>query len=166
MLTGMGSLSYGELAGERMKLGLLLHDPEEEHDCFADNTFNSHLNDAIGIDGVYTGKYTRVDGTKMEGPSLSDLVKEKDAALDTELTGKLNKTLEAMNAMAKRGEAVEAYDQMIGDGNKDGNAVVQAAIDGLVDQTKSIERAISALNLGKIELEGSDSLDKPEAVFQ
>jgi putative iron-regulated protein len=166
MLTGMGSLSYGELAGERMKLGLLLHDPEEEHDCFADNTFNSHLNDAIGIDGVYTGKYTRVDGTTMEGPSLSDLVKEKDAALDTELTGKLNKTLEAMNTMAKRGETVEAYDQMIGDGNKDGNAVVQAAIDGLVDQTKSIERAISALNLGKIELEGSDSLDKPEAVFQ
>jgi len=166
MLTGMGSLSYGELAGERMKLGLLLHDPEEEHDCFADNTFNSHLNDAIGIDGVYTGKYTRVDGTKMEGPSLSDLVKEKDAALDTELTGKLNKTLDAMRAMAKRGETVEAYDQMIGDGNKDGNAVVQAAIDGLVDQTKSIERAISALNLGKIELEGSDSLDKPEAVFQ
>jgi uncharacterized iron-regulated protein len=39
----MGSLSYGELAGERMKLGLLLHDPEEEHDCFSDNTYNSHL---------------------------------------------------------------------------------------------------------------------------
>src|SRR5690606_39021314 len=32
MLTGMGSLSYGELAGERMKLGLILHDPEEEQD--------------------------------------------------------------------------------------------------------------------------------------
>ena len=42
ILTGMGSLSYGELAGERMKLGLLLHDPEEEHDCFSDNTHNSH----------------------------------------------------------------------------------------------------------------------------
>ncbi len=28
LLTGMGSLSYGELAGERMKLGLLLHDPK------------------------------------------------------------------------------------------------------------------------------------------
>ena len=38
IFTGMGSLSYGELAGERMKLGLLLHDPEEEHDCFSDNT--------------------------------------------------------------------------------------------------------------------------------
>ena len=42
MLTGMGSLSYGELAGERMQLGLMLHDPEEEHDCFADNTSASH----------------------------------------------------------------------------------------------------------------------------
>ena len=52
------------------------------------------------------------------------------------------------------------------DGNKDGNAVVQAAIDGLVDQTKSIERAIAVLDLGKIELEGSDSLDNPNAVFQ
>ncbi|MEM6275730.1 MAG: imelysin family protein, partial [Pseudomonadota bacterium] len=29
MLTGLGSLSYGELAGERMQLGLILHDPEE-----------------------------------------------------------------------------------------------------------------------------------------
>jgi len=36
IFTGIGSLSYGELAGERMKLGLLLHDPEEEHECFSD----------------------------------------------------------------------------------------------------------------------------------
>ena len=43
ILTGLGSLSYGELAGERMKLGLMLHDPEEEHDCFSDNTHNSAL---------------------------------------------------------------------------------------------------------------------------
>jgi putative iron-regulated protein len=56
ILTGMGSLSYGELAGERMKLGLLLHDPEEEHDCFSDNTYNSHLYDAVGIRNAYLGK--------------------------------------------------------------------------------------------------------------
>ena len=166
MLTGMGSLSYGELAGERMKLGLLLHDPEEEHDCFSDNTFNSHLNDAIGIEDVYEGKYTRVDGTKIEGASLSALVAEKDPALDKEMTAKLDHTVQAMQAMAKRGETVEAYDQMIGEGNKDGNAVVQAAIDGLMDQTKTIERVISALDLGQIALEGSDSLDNPNAVFQ
>ncbi|MDO5894214.1 imelysin family protein [Agrobacterium sp. Azo12] len=166
ILTGMGSLSYGELAGERMKLGLLLHDPEEEHDCFSDNTHASHLNDAIGIASAYTGEYTRVDGTKVTGPSVSELVAEKDKALDEEVKGKLNKTLDAMHAMEKRAEAGEAYDQMIGEGNAEGNAVVQAAIDGLVDQTKSLERVITALDLGKIELEGSDSLDNPNAVFQ
>ncbi|MBB3540589.1 MULTISPECIES: imelysin family protein [unclassified Rhizobium] len=166
ILTGMGSLSYGELAGERMKLGLLLHDPEEEHDCFSDNTFNSHLNDAIGIAAAYTGDYTRVDGTKMKGPSLHDLVAAKDEKLDKEMQAKLKKTLDAMQVMAKRGLNVEKYDQMIGEGNKKGNAVVQAAIDGLVDQTKTVQRVIAALDLGTVKLEGSDSLDNPGAVFQ
>ena len=166
ILTGMGSLSYGELAGERMKLGLLLHDPEEEHDCFSDNTHASHLNDVIGILQAYTGDYVRVDGTEVSGASVSDLVAAKDAALDEELKTKLLATVEAMEAMATRAETVEAYDQMIGEGNDEGNATVQAAIDGLIDQTPSIERAIAALDLGQIELEGSDSLDAPEAVFQ
>jgi putative iron-regulated protein len=166
ILTGMGSLSYGELAGERMKLGLLLHDPEEEHDCFSDNTYASHLNDAIGIASAYNGTYTRVDGTKMTGPSLSELVKEKDPALDQEMTAKLDKTLAAMNAMADRAKKVEAYDQMIGEGNAAGNAIVQAAIDGLIDQTKTVERIIAKLDLGAIKLEGSDSLDNPNAVFK
>ncbi len=166
ILTGMGSLSYGELAGERMKLGLLLHDPEEEHDCFSDNTYNSHLNDAIGIAAAYTGEYKTVDGKTLTGPSLSDLVAASDKALDAEMKAKLNKTLDAMHAMEKRGQTVEAYDQMIAEGNKDGNATVQAAIDGLLDQTKTVERVIAALDLGKIELEGSESLDSPDKVFK
>ena len=39
-------------------------------------------------------------------------------------------------------------------------------IDALVDQTKSIERAVAALKLDAIEIEGSDSLDAPDKVFQ
>ena len=166
ILTGMGSLSYGELAGERMKLGLLLHDPEEEHDCFSDNTYNSHLHDAIGIEQAYLGTYTRTDGTKLTGPSLSELVAAKDPAVDAEMKEKLAATVSAMQAMAKRGQTVEAYDQMIAEGNTEGNAVVQKAIDGLIAQSKTVERVLTALDLGKIELEGSDSLDNPNAVFK
>jgi putative iron-regulated protein len=166
ILTGMGSLSYGELAGERMKLGLLLHDPEEEHDCFSDNTHVSHLNDAIGIRNVYLGKYKRVDGSVVEGPSVSELVAAADPAVDAEIKGKLDVTVSKMEAIAARAEGGEAYDQMIGEGNAEGNAAVQAAIDALVDQTKSIERAVAALKLNAIEFEGSDSLDAPDKVFQ
>ena len=162
----MGSLSYGELAGERMKLGLLLHDPEEEHDCFSDNTHNSHYFDQIGIRNAYTGHYRRIDGTVVAGPSVSDLVRETDPALDAEIAAKLDVTVAAMAALRARAESIEAYDQMIGEGNGEGNAAVQAAIDGLIDQTRSIERAVAALGLGAISVEGSDSLDNPDAVFQ
>ncbi|MCT4655670.1 MAG: peptidase [Cohaesibacter sp.] len=166
ILTGMGSLSYGELAGERMKLGLLLNDPEEEHDCFSDNTHNSHYYDVKGIINVYNGSYKRVDGSMVKGASLKDLVSAADAGLAKEMSGKLMASDKAFSAMVERAETVEAYDQMIGEGNEEGNKVVQAAIDSLVDQTKSIERVIAKLDLGKIELEGSDSLDNPKAVFE
>ncbi|MFC3226301.1 imelysin family protein [Marinibaculum pumilum] len=166
ILTGMGSLSYGELAGERMKLGLLLHDPEEEHDCFSDNTHNSHLYDAVGIRNVYLGRYDRTDGSTVGGASLSELVKAKDAKLDAEMRKQLDATIAAMQAMKARAESGEAYDQMIGSGNDAGNAVVQAAIDALVAQTRTIERIVPALGLQQIAVEGSDSLDNPNAVFQ
>jgi putative iron-regulated protein len=166
ILTGLGSLSYGELAGERMKLGLLLHDPEEEHDCFSDNTHNSHLNDAIGIRNVYSGVYKRVDGTTLEGPAIANLVKEADPAVDVELAAKIDMTVAAMEAVAKRAENGETYDQQIGENNAEGNKAIQGAIDALVDQTKTIERAVAALKLDAIKFEGSDSLDNPGAVFQ
>ncbi|ESZ26410.1 MULTISPECIES: imelysin family protein [unclassified Mesorhizobium] len=166
IFTGMGSLSYGELAGERMKLGLLLHDPEEEHDCFSDNTYNSHLYDAIGIRAAYHASYTRLDGTVVSGPSVADMVKAADPAIDKELSDKLDVSVAKMEAIKARALAGEAYDQQIAEGNIEGNATVQAAIDALIDQTKSIERAVGSLKLSTIAFEGSDSLDAPDKVFK
>ena len=166
MFTGMGSLSYGELAGERMKLGLLLHDPEEEHDCFSDNTHYSHYYDALGVRNVYLGEYRRIDGSAVTGPNLSDLVAAASADIDADLRARLDVTMAAMDEIVKAAQAGEAYDQMIGAGNESGNARVQAAIDALAAQTRGIEQAVAALRLVAIEIEGSDSLDNPEAVFE
>jgi putative iron-regulated protein len=166
IMTGLGSLSYGELAGERIKLGLMIHDPEEEHDCFSDNTFASHYFDALGMRNVYLGRYRRVDGSLVSGASISELVNEKAPEADAELRAKLDATMDAMGEMYDRGIMIESYDQMIGEGNEAGNAVVQKVVDSLLDQTKAIERAVAALDLGAIEFEGSDSLDNPEKVGQ
>ena len=166
IVTGMGSLSYGELAGERMKLGLLLHDPEEEHDCFSDNTHYSHYYDALGIRNIYLGEYKRIDGSTVKGPGLSALAAAAAPGVDKNLRGQLNATMAAMSDLVKAAEGGEAYDQMVGEGNAKGNARVQAAIDALTAQTKGIEKVVGALQLASIEFEGSDSLDKPEAVFQ
>ncbi|CUH75341.1 imelysin family protein [Tropicibacter naphthalenivorans] len=166
MLTGMGSLSYGEQAGERMKLGVMLNDPEEEHDCFSDNTHNSHYYDGLGIRNVYTGEYVRVDGRIVSGPSLSDLVAEADPAVDAALTADLNKTMIALGRIKTAAEAGFSYDQMLERGNEGGEALIMGAVDALIQQTKGIERAVAALGLEQIGFEGSDSLDDPNAVFQ
>ena len=166
IFTGMGSLSYGELAGERMQLGLLLHDPEEEHDCFSDNTHASHYYDALGIRNIYLGEYERVDGSMVSGPSVSDLVSAASADADAALRARLDATMAAMGEIVAAAEGGEAYDQQIGEGNAAGNARVQAAIDALTVQTSAIEGAVAALNLAVIDFEGSDSLDDPEAVFE
>src|SRR5204862_5397578 len=96
ILTGIGSLSYGELAGERMKLGLILHDPEEEHDCFSDNTHNSHYADEAGMMNIYKGRYTRLDGVKVGGASLADYVAAKAPAEGKRLAADMDAALAAL----------------------------------------------------------------------
>lgn len=165
MLTGMGSLSYGEQAGERMKLGLMLNDPEEEHDCFSDNTHNSHYYDGMGIHNVYFGRYTRVDGTQVSGESLNDLLAATDATLADDLSDAVNKTMAELGEIKAAAEAGFSYDQMLGAGNAAGEELIMSAVDALVAQTREIERAVAVLST-EIEVEGSDSLDNPSAVFE
>jgi putative iron-regulated protein len=164
LFKGLGSLSYGEMVGERMKLGLLIHDPEEEQDCFSDNTHNSLLYDAIGIQNIYLGSYKRSDDTVVSGPSASDLVRAKSPDTDAHTRAALEATIDHMRAIVKRAEAGEAYDQLIGEGNADGNAIVKAAISTLIAQTKELERSIAALELKAIEFESSNSLDGGDKV--
>ena len=166
ILTGMGSLSYGETAGERMRLGVMLNDPEEEHSCFADNTHNDHFYNGIGVQSVYLGSYTTIDGTIVSGASLSELVAEKDATLDLEMRGKLSDAVLALGRIKTAAEAGFAYDMMLERGNEAGEALIMGSVNGLIDQTRSIERVITALGADGIAIEGSDSLDDPEAVFQ
>src|SRR5690606_11375097 len=150
-----------------MKLGLLLNDPEEEHDCFSDNTHNSHYYDIVGMRAVYFGSYTRIDGKSVvNGRSLHDLLRAGDPALAAETRQALDATLAAALAMRQRAGTVEAYDQMLAAGNAEGNAEVQAVIDAVSGQTRSFERAVALLELQPISFEGSDSLDNPAAVFQ
>lgn len=166
MLTGMGSLSYGETGGERMKLGLMLHDPEEEHDCFSDNTHNSHFYDGLGIRNVYLGEYTRIDGTTVSGPSLASLVEAADANVNAEMVANLNASVITLGKIKTAAEAGFSYDQMLEPGSAAGEKLITDGVNALVTQTRSIERASAVLGLDGVGVEGSDSLDNPKAVFE
>ncbi|MBV6752411.1 peptidase [Pseudomonas chlororaphis] len=156
MLFGMGSLSLGELAGERMKVSLEANSPEDEQDCFSDNTHNSHFYDAKGIRNVYLGEYTRVDGTKMTGPSLSSLVAKADPATDEALKNDLQATEAKIQIMVDHANKGEHYDQLIAAGNEPGNKIVRDAISALVKQTGSIEQAAAKLGISDLNPDNAD----------
>ncbi|MFZ1341958.1 imelysin family protein [Thiothrix eikelboomii] len=158
ILFGMGSLSLGELAGERMNVALLAHSQEDEHSCFSDNTHADILGNVQGINNVFHGSYRRTDGSLLKGASLAELLAAKDKTLSTELEQNLNTSQTAAEAIVKAAQQGQAFDQQIAADNREGNARVKATIAALRAQTVSLEAAAKALGINHLNSETSDSL--------
>ncbi|HCW88707.1 MAG TPA: peptidase, partial [Marinobacter sp.] len=123
---------------------------EDEHDCFSDNTHNSHYYNGQGIHNVYTGTYRRVDGSLVTGPSLSDLVEQINPELDARINARLDASMAALGDLKSAAEANAQpmpFDMMIAPGNDRGAGIVNNAIRALVMQTASIEQAARELGI-------------------
>ncbi|HHX8310403.1 TPA: imelysin family protein [Vibrio diabolicus] len=157
MLFGMGSLSLGELAGERMKVALEANSTEDEHDCFSDNTHNSHYYNEQGIYNVYTGLYKREDGTLLSGPSIADLVAQKDKQAAKEIQKQFDVTRNQVGKLVTSAEKNnQHFDQLIAAGNAQGNTLVNDTIMSLVAQTGSIERAAGIIGIDSLSPDTAD----------
>lgn len=156
MLFGMGSLSLGELAGERMKVALEANSTEDEHDCFSDNTHNSHFYNGKGIRNVYLGEYQKVDGTTLSGPSLSSLVAKVDATADSTLKADLEATEAKLQVLVDSANNGQHFDQLIAAENAEGQQIVRDAIAALVKQTGAIEQAAAKLGISDLNPDTAD----------
>lgn len=159
MLFGMGSLALGELAGERMKVALEANSTEDEHDCFSDNTHNAHYYNAKGIENVFFGRYTRIDGSRVQGTSIADLIKARDPALHKKAVDAFAATESALKRMVDSAEDTKApmkFDQMIAEGNAAGAAIIKAAIQALVAQTRALEEVARALGIEHLSPDAAD----------
>ena len=139
IITGIGELSRGELAGERMTVAYEERSQEDEHSCFSDNTTADIIANAIGIRMVYTGDYGAVSG-----PGIHDLV----AAEDEELADKLND--EIRMSVSLTSDIPEPFDQHLLEGVSDqaaGRRAVLSAIESLEDQTDTIIAAAESIGI-------------------
>ena len=122
------------------------------------------LNDAVEIGGIEISHHSirHVDPRAVdENVNRSQLISKPLK----QLRDLLNATLAKLQVLVDSAEKERvAYDQLIGQGNAEGNAKVMAAIKALLAQTKGIEKAVLSLGLGQLAFEGSDSLDQPETV--
>lgn len=147
MFVGLGSLSRGELAGERLEVALASQDQEDEHSCFSDNTHRDAVTNARGIENVWLGRLVRVDGSTLQGPGLRDLVAAKNAAL-------ADKTTQQISGSVKAAEAIPApFDRAIA-GAKDapGRVSIEKTIASLTAQSNDIVAAANAVGISKLTL--------------
>ncbi|MDP2221043.1 MAG: imelysin family protein [Hydrogenophaga sp.] len=145
MIVGMGSLSRGELAGERMEVALNSQDQEDEHSCFSDNTHRDVVANARGIQNVWLGQYQRRDGSLLQGPGVRDLVAAKNAAL-------AEKTTAQIAASVQGAEAIPApFDRAIAKGSA-GRPAIEKTIDSLVEQSKLLVQSATSVGITKLTL--------------
>ena len=157
-LYGMGSLSFGELAGERMKVALEAQSPEDEQDCFSDNTHFSHFYNSQGVSNVYLGQYTRLDGSQVKAVGVTHLVKKKNAELDSTMKAALDMTQAQLQAMVDvaMGDQSMKFDQMIAPGNIKGRTIITDAMQALVVQTQVIEKVATGLDIQNLSPDTAD----------
>ena len=157
MLFGMGSLSLGELAGERMKVALVANSVEDEHDCFSDNTHNSHYYNEKGIVNLMFGEYQRIDGSTIQGPSLLQLVAQQDTNTAQQIDVQMRTSEQAVYQLVQSAELNNVhFDQLISADNPVGNQLVQDAIDALVEQTRAIELAANTIGINNLSPDTAD----------
>jgi putative iron-regulated protein len=147
MFVAMGSLSRGELAGERLEVALNSQDQEDEHSCFSDNTHRDAVLNATGIENVWLGRYKRADGSVLQGASPRDLVAAQDAAL-------ADRTSRQLAASVAAASAIQApFDrEIVGAKDAPGRQRIQATVNSLVQQSKDLVAAANAVGISKLTL--------------
>ena len=138
IITGIGELSRGELAGERMTVAYEERSQEDEHSCFSDNTKADIVANALGIQMVFTGDYGAVSGA-----GIVDLVEAGDPELAKQLTAEIAASVNRARAIP------EPFDRHLREGVSDQSAGRRAVLDTIVsleNQTDTIVQA--AENIG------------------
>ncbi|WP_348944487.1 imelysin family protein [Chitinibacter sp. FCG-7] len=145
IFTSLGTLSRGELAGERIEVALDTQNQEDEHSCFSDNTHRDIVSNAKGIQNVWEGRFVRRSGEVVAGASLKQLVAQKNAAVADAVSSD-------MATSVKNAEAIVApFDrEIIGKKDAPGRKRVQAVVDALKNQTKNLVEAAKALGIKRL----------------
>ena len=139
IITGIGELSRGELAGERMTVAYEERSQEDEHSCFSDNTTADIVGNARGIQMVFTGNYGAVSG-----PSVKSLVAITNPGLADQLAMEIDRSVALAEVIPS------PFDLHLRDSianNDPGREAVLRTIISLEQQTDTIVSAAEAAGI-------------------
>ena len=139
IITGIGEMSRGELAGERMTVAYEERSQEDEHSCFSDHTTADIIANAVGVQRVYFGEYGDVSG-----PGIMDLIAAEDEALAETLANEINRSVILARSIPA------PFDRHLAEGISDSDHGRQAVLDTIVsleDQTDTIVSAAEKVGI-------------------
>ena len=139
IITGVGELSRGELAGERLTVAYEERSQEDEHSCFSDNTTADIIANARGVQSVLTGDYGSVSG-----PGVLALIAAEDEELAKQLEDEVRRSVTLADAIPA------PFDRRLREGVSDASPGRQAMLRTIVsleDLTDTIVSAAEALGI-------------------
>jgi putative iron-regulated protein len=144
IMTGIGTLAFGELRGERLIVPFTTKLQEDEHSCFSDTTHLDHRNDLQGIRNVWFGVYDSSTGAHdVTGPGLRDVALTANPGLASDITAILDAALATLSAAD-----LFPFDQAIlGDDTTPGRMRIQDALDELSDFNDAFSALAADMNV-------------------
>ncbi|MBT3012292.1 MAG: peptidase, imelysin family protein [Candidatus Thiodiazotropha sp. (ex Lucina aurantia)] len=160
ILTGMGTLSEGELAGERMQIAFSANSQEDEHSCFSDNTHRDIVLNAAGIANSYFGEYAGYDSdldgfddtttNAVSGYGIDDYLDDVGlTTLKSDMESALSATQDANLAIDAAARAGRPVDVLITEAKTTDNPIYTAIL-ALNSQSAVIQQIADELELGTV----------------
>ena len=133
IITGIGEMSRGELAGERMTVAYEARSQEDEHSCFSDNTISDIVANASGVQRVYSGDYGSVSG-----PGIKELIAAQDQQLADHLEKEINRSVYLARSIPA------PFDGQLIEGLSDTSPGRKAVLDTIVALENQTDTIVSA----------------------
>ncbi len=158
IFTGMGTLSEGELAGERLQIAYTSSSQEDEHSCFSDNTHRDVWLNAKGVANSYYGQYHGYDSTldgnanqtqrAISGYGISDLIQEVGLfEISNKLESALAVTTTNANALDNLARSGKPFDVLIMGPHRKKADPIYNLILSLNEQSRLLGQLAKILNL-------------------
>ena len=142
MFRGFSQMAISELLYERMYDPFVSRDQKDEESCFSESTLDDLIANAIGIQNVYLGRYQTLDGSMLQGPGISDLVRAKNPTLDAQVRQQLSAVQTAIEAIPP------PFDHaVLAPATSPENMAVQAAVTAYQPVQSSLDQVAQALGV-------------------
>ncbi len=170
ILTGMGTLSEGELAGERMQIAYSSNSQEDEHSCFSDNTHRDVVLNSRGVWNSFYGRYAGYDSDldgiddeasrAVDGFGFDDYADELGieslSAITDNLASRLGETQTNAREVDQSARDGMPFDVLIMDANRNSDNPVYKTIVSLNVQSSSIADLAEKLAI-EVQVVGDDA---------